>query len=240
MSREYLKSGVAVLAIFAASAIFGTSTASAADLYVPTPDEVVAVVADDWTGFYMGVHAGLGWGVVEIEDSYDWFDGDIDDIDEYDISGWLVGAQAGYTYQSGNFAFGVEGDLAWADITGNSGSQDNDILGTDINWLGTLRGRAGFVVDQLFLYGTAGIAAAGVTSWTIDDWNDDYFEDSGVRYGWVAGLGAEFKVSTDLSVKAEYLWHDFGSEDYEFDGGNTYVTDHVTLQTFKVGLNFHF
>lgn len=240
MARELLINGLAALAVAGAATAVGTSVASAADLYIPAPEEVAVAVPDDWTGFYAGAHVGYGWGVVEIEDSYEEFDNDIDDIDEYDIAGWLAGVQAGYNYQAGNFAFGLEGDIAWAGITGDSADQDSDILGTDIDWIATLRGRAGFVVDQLFLYGTAGIAAAGITSWTIDDWNDDYFEENGVRYGWVAGLGAEFKVTTDVSVKAEYLWHDFGSEEYEFDGGETAIIDNVTLQTFKVGVNFHF
>ena len=47
-------------------------------------------------------------------------------------------------------------------------------------------------------------------------------------------------VSDDISVKAEYLFHDFGSQDYVFDSGETYITDHLTLSTIKVGVNFHF
>ena len=240
MAKEQIVQGLAALLVAGAATAFAASSTQAADLYVPEPEQVLTVDAVDWTGFYLGGHVGYGWGTVEIEDSYDFFEGDVDDIDEYDIAGWLAGVQAGYNHQSGNLVFGIEADLALAGITGDSGNADNDTLGTDVNWLGTLRGRAGFAADKLFFYGTVGVAAAGVTSWLIDDWQSDYFETSGVRYGWVAGFGAEMMVSDDISVKAEYLFHDFGSQDYVFDSDETYITDHLTLSTIKVGINFHF
>ena len=229
-SEQVLKGLTAVAVVVGASTVGGTTAASAADLYVPQPEQVAAAVPDDWSGCYAGFHVGYGWGIVEVDDAYEF----LDVASEYDVAGWLAGVQAGCNQQADNLVFGVEADLALAGIAGNTGVGDD--LRTDIDWIATLRGRAGFVADQLFFYGTAGVAAAGTTS-SIPSFD----ESASVRYGWVAGLGAEMKLSADLSVKAEYLFHDFGSRTHVFDDGfGDFVTDRLTLSTIKVGLNFHF
>ena len=151
--------------------------------------------------------------------------------EDYDIAGWLAGVQGGYNYQSGNAVFGVEADLALAGITGHS---EFDESRTDVNWLGTVRGRLGFAADKFFIYGTAGVAAAGVETWLFDR------SSSGVRYGWVAGLGAEMMVADNVSIKAEYLFHDFGSRRLEFHDPDGHITDRLSLSTVKIGLNVHF
>ena len=71
----------------------------------------------------------------------------------YDLDGALVGLQARLQHQSGSFVFGIEGDIAWSDISGNEDLADTRTekadktqtgsLGADINWLATLRARAG-------------------------------------------------------------------------------------------------
>lgn len=225
--QQVVAYGLAAAAVAASAAVGGGVTvAQAADLYIPEPEAVVAV-PDDWTGCYVGVHAGYGWGVVEIvDDPYDFEDGF-----DYDIAGWLAGGQIGCNQQIDGFAVGIEADLALANITGGVDDIFPEVR-TDVHWLGTLRGRAGVVADQWFFYGTAGLAAAGTTSFL------DIYEEDAVRYGWVAGLGAEMKLTTDISVKAEYLFHDFGDKAFNFGGAN--VTDNLTLSTFKVGVNLHF
>lgn len=224
--QQVVAYGLAAAAVAVGASAGGVvSAAHAADLYIPEP-EVAVAVPDDWTGCYVGVHGGYGWGVVEVvEDPYDFEDGF-----DYDVAGWLVGGQVGCNQQFDGFAVGVEADLALANITGG----DVFPLRTDVHWLGTLRGRAGVVADQWFFYGTAGLAVADTTSLL------DIYEEDAVRYGWVAGLGAEMKLTTAISVKAEYLFHDFGNKEFAFSGGAFPLTDNLTLSTFKVGLNFHF
>jgi outer membrane immunogenic protein len=40
---------------------------------------------------------------------------------------------------------------------------------------------------------------------------------STVKTGWTVGAGVEGKISTNWSVKAEYLYVDLGSTNYTFD-----------------------
>lgn len=230
------------ISLLAGTALVGFMSASyAADLIIEEPITEVGIVdVGDWNGAYIGVHVGAGWGTVDIADVGGGDGGDIDDIESYDLAGWLAGVQAGVNFQMDSIVVGLEGDIAWTDISGDSGVLDEDILETNVNWLGTIRGRLGFAADAFLIYGTAGIAFAGVDSTLIDTWDDpdNVITENGSRVGWVAGIGAEAMVTDDLSLKAEFLYHDFGSEDFDFGGEEG--TGALSVSTVKVGLNWHF
>lgn len=225
-----------LLATVAAAALM--SSAYAADLIVDEPAPVGVVDVGDWNGAYVGVHAGWGWGQVDVTDE----GGDIDPTDPYDISGGLLGVQAGANFQMDSFVLGIEGDIAWSNLTGDSPFVGDNMLTTDVNWIGTLRGRLGFAADAFMFYATAGVAFASVDTTLTENWMvpNPTFTSTSTRTGWVAGIGAEAMVSDNLSVKAEYLYHDFGSEDFSFDGGDETGATSLTVSTVKVGLNWHF
>src|SRR4029077_2351389 len=82
------------------------------------------------------------------------------------------------------------------------------------NWLATVRPRLGYVWDRTVLFVTGGLA---VTDVHFSDSFIDAFGDAGsssvsqVKTGWAIGGGAEYAVTNNWSVKAEYLHLDFGS-----------------------------
>lgn len=91
----------------------------------------------NWSGFYAGLHGGLGWG----------------DSSFGDTNGHALGAQIGYNYQLvSGMVFGVETDLSLTGIDSGAFSQD---------YFGTFRGRVGYAFDRILLYATAGFAYAG-------------------------------------------------------------------------------
>lgn len=204
--------------IFAALAFAGllTGTATAADLYVPTPDEAIVTASRDWTGFYIGAHGGYGaFGAAH----------NGNDSDVSALSGWLGGVQAGYNFQADSVVFGLEADLSAAGIVEGSDTdhfEEND----GINGLATLRGRLGFAIGDLLLYGTAGLAVA----------NLDTYDEAQTIGGWVAGLGAEYMVTETVSLKAEYLYTNFGTVDVEGYG----APFDIDGSAVRVGVNFHF
>lgn len=215
------------IAMGAVVALLSTS-AMAADLIIDEPAAVIPTSAFDWSGFYVGAHAGWASGPVL---AYP-----IDASDETTATGWLLGVQAGANAQFDTFVLGVEGDVAWTNIT-----NEDEVLPagapfglTDVNWLASLRGRVGVAFDQVLLYATAGVAGAGIT------FNDlDAIEGSldGTHFGWTAGIGAEVAVTETVSAKVEYLYYDFGAVTYDLGD-----PDNVSfnLHTIKAGLNFHF
>lgn len=212
------------------------SSAVAADLIVDEPIYEAAIAAAyDWNGGYVGGFVGYGWGESFFDFSPE------DDIDApVEITGWLVGVTAGANFQSGAFVLGVEGDIAWSDIAGAAGCPDGGFeCTTDIHWLGTLRGRAGFAADALLVYATAGLAVADVES--DSDPYTPGLTYSSTYVGWTAGGGVEVGLDENVSLKAEYLYTDLGTQtdtDLILDGTDTTVG--VTLHTVKAGINFQF
>jgi opacity protein-like surface antigen len=91
---------------------FATS-AMAADVAVRAPARYVAPVSVyNWTGFYVGIEGGGGWGFARQRDALGFNSGG------YNVSGGLVGGTLGYNWQINRLVLGLEADEAWADIRG--------------------------------------------------------------------------------------------------------------------------
>src|ERR1700679_538686 len=131
------------------------SPALAADLpYAKAPQATASVY--DWTGAYVGVFGGGGFGNHNINNSTGQAQPFADFSANYSSQGGLAGGEAGYNWQSGNYLVGVEGDLFWSGIQGNDSSQFNAgafsgvgaVDADNLRWGGTLRVRGGFTVDR--------------------------------------------------------------------------------------------
>jgi outer membrane immunogenic protein len=97
--------------------------------------------------------------------------------------GVVAGGQIGANWQWDAFVLGAEFDGSWADL----GAVDS---------LASVRLRGGFGFDRFLVYGTGGAGFA------------DFDE-----VGWVAGGGAEFLLTNNISIGAEFLHYDFGGDD---------------------------
>lgn len=140
----------------AASIILGIGAASAADLPARTTySKAPAMVAEvyNWTGFYIGVQGGGGWGTSK-ETFFNApntpaFAG----TQNYDISGGMAGGVAGYNWQMGSWVFGVEGDYNWSNIAGRSGVINvgppnlGDTYYTNVRSYGDVKGRVGWAAN---------------------------------------------------------------------------------------------
>jgi outer membrane immunogenic protein len=159
----------------------------------------------------------------------------------HDPGGFIGGGQGGYNYQFvPNWVAGFEADIQGvAGSTGSatfSGSLGNSALpgfpvletatvSRQVDWLGTLRGRFGFLATPAFLiYGTGGLAYGGVSATTnitqavVNNTLTSPYSSLGnldnVRVGWTAGGGAEWMFLPNWSVKVEYLYYSLGSVSY--------------------------
>src|ERR1700733_4224046 len=120
------------------------ASASAADLSgrkaMPYKAQPYAQTSN-WSGFYLGVKGGGGWGD---SDSSNGFRG-------------LVGGTVGYNYQVSQAVFGLEGDIDWSDL-GHNGNCSAFSCEPRNNWLSTVRGRVGYAFDRFMPYITGGVA----------------------------------------------------------------------------------
>lgn len=224
------------LLISAAAAALMAGTALAADLpvYEPPPVVETAPVAYDWTGFYVGINGGYGWGDNEMDLEFTdppagpFFApclavGCVADQLDYDSDGFLIGGHAGFNWQSGWVVFGLEADIDYSDMEGGGAitvtvppfAPTTTAANTDYDFFGTVRGRLGAAFDRFLVYGTGGLAyadvenSASVTNTLAQDFagsEDDVF------FGWTAGGGVEFAVTDNVTLGGEALYFDLGDE----------------------------
>lgn len=212
------------------------AAAQAADLIIDTPAAVATASATDWTGAYVGIHGSLAWGDV----GPDW-------DTAADIDGQLAGIQAGYNVQVDNFVLGIEGDVSWSNLGFENSNLPDWESSYSVDWLATLRARAGISLDKVLLYATAGLAAGGATfdvyaNYFDEELNDDVVIDGAstqTHIGWVVGAGIEAMVADGISLKAEYLYRDLGSATYTIDTDPP-IDLNLRASTFTIGANFHF
>jgi outer membrane immunogenic protein len=230
-----------ILASLATAGIVCSQAALAADLpprapapvYKPAPPPIFT-----WSGFYIGLHAGGGFG------SKDWSDPVFGGLGSHDVSGAIAGGQLGFNIQTGPLVFGVEADASWAGLKGSH----NILLipgvtaETKVDFVGTLTGRAGVAFDMALLYVKAGGA------WAHDKYDINLAgvvgaSASETRWGWTVGAGLEYAFSPNWSAKVEYNYLDFGTKDVTFTaiGGLTGRGDiDQDLHLIKAGFNFRF
>jgi outer membrane immunogenic protein len=204
------------------------SAANAADVYPSSgsfKDEPVAYVSPmSWAGFYAGIHAGY-----RFDDELKFTtDGNSASLDI--ASGFVGGIQVGYNWQrSPNWVFGIEGSLSILnDELDDGGLQVSD-------YLATIRGRVGYAVGNSLFYGTAGVA--------LVSWADDIKEilTDNTTVGFVAGLGYERKVASNLSFGVEGLYYNFSTKAAVDDPEDPFTLDvDRDFWTVQARLNYHF
>jgi outer membrane immunogenic protein len=232
--------------LLASSFLLAASGAAlAADAVVYEAPAPVEVAFFSWTGGYVGLHAGYAWGR-ENDNQSDFFPDEETDIlaDRFDVDGFIGGAHAGYNWQSGNFVYGVEGDIDYADITGGSDFLYDDTfegrLGFESDWQGSLRLRAGYAVDTWLLYATGGVSFGHAEVTANGDFDLGSFSDDNTHIGWNIGAGVEKAFTPNWVGRMEVRYTDFGSESYDLGelGGDTDVDWNQTAVTAGISYKF--
>jgi outer membrane immunogenic protein len=206
-----------------------TGAAAAADLPRPAPQPYykapVAVPAYSWTGFYIGVNGGGGFGRSA------W-----DGTGSFNISGGLVGGTIGYNYQFGQIVAGLEGDIDWADLEGTTNTTCPLGCKTSDDWLATARGRLGFAADRFMPFITGGAAFGDIKAAP-----GGFGGATSTNAGWTIGGGLEFAIAPQWTVKAEYLYVDLGKFNCGLSCG-LMPTENVSFTTnlVRAGVNYKF
>jgi outer membrane immunogenic protein len=215
--KKVLLAGVGILAL-------GIAAASAADLPrrpMPAKAPLYVPPAWTWTGFYLGINGGGGWGRSDFSAPFS--------TGTFDTSGWLAGGTAGYNYQIGQTVLGIEGDIDWSDIRGSAPCALTTCE-TRNDWLGTVRGRLGYSFGNFMPYVTGGLAVGDIKS-SVAGVGDA----TETKAGWTVGGGLEAHISGPWTAKLEYLYVDLGR------GGSVLGSDsRFTTNIVRAGLNYKF
>ncbi|MGQ4274361.1 outer membrane protein [Terrihabitans sp. B22-R8] len=184
------------------------ATAHAADLWTEP--------AGGWAGFYAGSIVGYGWSQFDTGSGAASGGGDID--------GTTGGGLLGYSWQSGNFVYGLEGDITLHELRGVTDDGTFPAAEVDTMYSARLRARLGYDLGWALPF----VAAGGVMNESYIRSAADGFDGDVQRlFGWTAGAGVDFKVHVPyvelllgpLVLRAEYVYEDFGSEPFSVTGG---------------------
>ncbi len=206
----------------------------------------VIPAAYNWTGFYIGPLLGTDWG------STHWTFLDDGDTAAPRFAGFLAGGEIGYNYQAGKWIFGIEGDLAWTNAHGARPCPTGFFFNCEVNvdWLSTVTARVGYAYwDRFFPYVKGGAAIvqdrtqfvcntdSRPTVVRLDDGCPSQ-GDSKTRAGWTIGGGYEFGLTQNVSVKAEIMYFDLGTDRRNMGDFPADVQRNGLVST--VGLHFRF
>jgi outer membrane immunogenic protein len=225
-----------------------------------------------WSGFYIGAIAGAAWSKSDASSAVTYpgsayFNGsDISQIDSAGAqkrsdTGFTGGFETGINFQTGSWVFGAEADFSSLRVRDQKSTtvEYNSVPGTfftvnsdtSANWLITLRPRLGYAINNLLFYGTGGLALSNVRhNFSFSDTFASAAESASASttVGWTAGGGIELMICRNWTMKAEYLFVDFGEE----NASGTIVVQNpsssptlahqadLTAQIGRAGINYKF
>lgn len=182
-----------------------------------------------------------------------------------DLTGGFGGVQGGYNWQLGStpFVIGIETDISFGSISSSWGgtNQFDPYYGKDsATMFGTVRGRIGYAFDRVLVYGTGGLAwgeqehGFGCDAARVAVTNGCqkkvggkafYVSKSPIDVGYTVGGGVEYALTRNWTVKAEYLFTDYGTNridlvDPNYPAAKTARNFDTTIHTTKLGVNYRF
>jgi outer membrane immunogenic protein len=219
--RKILLSGIAFTALTIAPAM-AADMPSKAPAYLPPP------AVYNWTGFYVGLNGGYSWGRTSVD--YAQGAGVLGNPPNpggvfaasynFHPDSFIGGGQIGYNFQTGNFVYGIEADIQWRDGDDSVSQVFNTfgdrftLTGTQ-GWLGTVRGRLGYAMNNWLIYATGGLAVGRVEHELFQASNapagSRFLSESDTAIGWTVGAGVEWGFAPHWSLGVEYLYVDLGS-----------------------------
>jgi len=242
---------------------------------------VGAAFGHDWTGCYIGGNIGYSWSRARTDTTnppITTANGDVPSMsysDSNSLTGLIGGGQVGCNWQPAkNWVFGVETDYQWSGEKGSFERNDpfsviivpptTTAIGTTvidpdsrISWFGTVRGRAGYLWNNVLLYGTGGLAYGEVKFSGMETVSGcvviqrfcspfsqtTSLNGSSVKVGWTLGGGIEAPLPNNWTWKLEYLYIDLGTLNLSNPtpaGTNTITSTKFTNNTVRLGLSYRF
>lgn len=211
---------ILTVAAASAAALAAAFPAAAADLpaYEPAPAYAAPAPQSNWTGAYIGAQAGYGWGRANNKNGFA----------NTKPDGALVGGYAGYDVQveGSPVVLGVDTDLNYNNAHDRRGRVRNDL-----NWSGATRGKIGYAMDNVMVYGAAGVAYGEHEVKTRGG-------DDKTVVGYTVGGGVESRIAENVTARAEYRYNDYGSDKFSTGAGT--IKSSLTENRVTAGVAYKF
>lgn len=173
-----------------------------------------AVRTVDWNGLYVGISAGAIFNDSDMKASHISL---VEDPCKRDIhsTSFLPGVHVGYLrHLSEKWVVGGEADFTYPDSSASADclcfNSTYDRFTVKNRIQGSLRGRVAYALENRLLpYLTAGVSFAD-TSLSYANEHGDAYSQNTAQTGWVLGGGMEYGFQDHWSVRAEYLYTDYG------------------------------
>ncbi|MBD8640493.1 outer membrane protein [Sphingomonas sp. CFBP 13733] len=137
-----------------------------------------------------------------------------------DKDGAAYYGRVGMDTQRGNIVVGVVGEFGKSEITDSvtafSTTPASYVMTRSIDWEASIRGRAGYAVNTTLFYGTFGAGYAKIDRDFYSTNTGNAYQQSGKRqqFGILGGGGIEQKVTPNISVGMEYMFHQYQDDDF--------------------------
>lgn len=171
----------------------------------------------------------------------------------YQINQFVIGAEADFMGMAVNKRSTLPGSSATANIpfgngvlplaVGLSGSTQ-----VSQDWLGTVRVRAGYAIDRTLLYVTGGFAygnanvttqaAASATFTGLPVFNGAWNgSKNSTNVGFAVGAGAEYALTNNWVLRAEYLYYNLGSVTVATSGTSASILNGFAPAASPIGIS---
>jgi high affinity Mn2+ porin len=247
----------------AGTVLFGLLPAAAHAADRTPPTATPSPNTPDWTGIYVGGQAGFAggrssWGANDTGRPEPFQGGAINFYEPFNpwtgTGSYFIGLQGGYNLMlPSRLVLGVETDVIAPSVIGGDERIRTRALGPalyDEEMLvsGTVRGRLGYAFGNWLPYLTGGFA------WTFDRVAFNDITETAIssrllrpatfdqqllwRLGWTIGAGIEFPFAPNWTLRAEYLFTDFGSQGTTLPAVAQRVDANLNLSEIRFGLNY--
>jgi len=248
------------LTTLAIAALAGPATAADMAIKAP-PAPVFRPACAQFAGGYLGGQVGGAFY------DHDWRDLDAwtQEVDSGNILptntrstkwGAAGGATLGWNWQTNCTVFSVEADYSWTSLNASSFITDGAFpvlddsvsITSKLSGFGTVRTRAGVVVDNVLIYVTGGLAFADFKrTFTLNQDNGttvETFASNRWRWGLAVGAGTEWAFNSNWSIKSEFLYLAFQKDNQTFvsnffdTGDQKRFESHDSVWVSRIGLNY--
>jgi outer membrane immunogenic protein len=259
MKRLALVSAVALSFGFAHNALAADGPVFAAPVY-----QAPIAVAPTWTGMYLGFNAGWSWigsaGSVDRGTFAFTTPSGAFNVRPFvqTFTSPVFGGQIGYNLQTGNYIWGIEGDVDDSNlrvertliIPPNARvPQGSGFLNGNQTWLASAKGRMGYTWGQAMVFGEFGVAWSGFNvdgGSTVQGFQPITFNSQFMKRGVVMGVGFEWMLTPNWAMRAESLFYTFNGATFHqavFPGTSVTLntaTDKFTDIVARIGLDYKF